>query len=83
MAAASAGSIFGDSLWLRVYGSASGVGLDLRESIANAGMCDSFRIVQLSGKLGGEWKYCKVSRKELEVRRGKVFVFLLLARECP
>jgi len=48
-------------------------GLCVRESIANAGMRDSFRIVQLSGKPGekpGEKrKHCKASVKELEVRR--------------
>jgi len=33
--------VFGDSLWLQVYVSASGVCLDIRESIANARMHDS------------------------------------------
>jgi len=50
-----------------------GVCLDVRESIANAGMRDSFGIMQLSGKPGEKWK---VSRKELEARRRKVLVFL-------
>ena len=51
-----------DSLWLRVYGSAS----DVRESITNAGMRYSFGIVQLSGNPGEKREHCKVSRKELE-----------------
>jgi len=76
------GFVFGDSLWLWVYGSASGVRLGVWESIANVGMRDSFGIVQLAGKSGEKRKYCKVSRKELEAGGGKVFVFLLLAREC-
>ena len=48
--------------------------LDIRESIANAGMRDSFRIVQLSGKPREKWKHCKVSVKELEPGGRKVFV---------
>jgi len=36
------------------------------ESIANAGMRDSFGIVQLSGKPGEKRKHCKVSVKNLE-----------------
>jgi len=40
--------------------------LDVRESIANAGMCDSFGIVQLSGKPGEMRKHCEVSIIELE-----------------
>jgi len=43
-------------------------GLYVRGSIANAGMRDSFGIVQLSGKPGEKRKYCKISRKELEAR---------------
>ena len=43
--------------------------LDVRESIANAGMRNSFRIVQLSGKPGEKRKYYKVNRKELEAWR--------------
>ena len=39
------------------------------ESIANAGMPDSFVIVQLSGKLGENQKRCEASVKELEARR--------------
>jgi len=56
--------------------------LDVRESIANAGIGDSFGIVQLSGKLGEKRKHCKVSVKEPEPGGRKVFVFLLLALEC-
>ena len=44
-------------------------GLYVRESIANAGMRDSFGIVQLWGKPGEKRKYCKISRKEPEARR--------------
>jgi len=44
-------------------------GLYVRERIANAGMRDSFGIAQLSGKPGEKRKYCRISRKELEVRR--------------
>jgi len=47
---------------------ASGMGLDIRESIAN-----SFRIVQLSGKPGEKRKHCKVSRK---ARRRESVCFL-------
>jgi len=47
----------------------SGIGLYVRESIASAGMRDSFGIVQLSGKPGEKRKYCKISRKELEALR--------------
>ena len=59
-------------------------GLYVRESIANAGMRGSFGIAQLSGKPGEKRKHCKASVKELEARRrrGKVFVFLLVSREC-
>jgi len=38
-------------------------------SILNAGMCDSFGTVQLSGKPGEKRKHCKVSWKRLEARR--------------
>jgi len=75
---------FGDVLriqawvWLRVYSSALGVWF-VRENIANAGMRDSFGMVQLSGKPGerpGERrKYCKVNRKELEARRWESVYF--------
>ena len=54
------------------------------ESVADAGMRDSFGIVRLSGNAGNlKRKYCKVSRNELESRREgvKMFVFLLLAQE--
>ena len=44
-------------------------GLYVRESIANAGMRDSFGIAQLSGKLREKREYCKINRKELEARR--------------
>jgi len=50
--------------------------LDVWESIANAGIRDSFGIEQLSGKLGEKRKHCKVSVKTLEVGgcRSGVFV---------
>ena len=54
------GFVFGDSLWLRAYG------LDVRESIVNAGMRDS---------LGEKWKHCKVSWKGLEAQRRKSVCF--------
>jgi len=60
------GFVLGDLFWLGVYVSGSGVCWDVRESIANAGMHDSFRIVQLSGKPGEKRKHCKVGVKELE-----------------
>jgi len=44
------------------------------ESIANAGIRDSFGIVQLSGKTGEKRKHCKVSRKELEARRWECYI---------
>jgi len=47
-------------------------GLYVRESIANAGIRDSFGIVQLSGKPGEKRKYCEISRKELEARRWEI-----------
>jgi len=76
--------VSGDSLWLRVWfgfghlvwlqasGLASGVFV---ESIVNAGLSNSFGIVQLSGKPGEKRKYCKVSRKELEARRRESICF--------
>jgi len=51
-------------------------GLYVRESIANAGMRDSFGILQLSGKSEEKRKYCKISRKELEARRWESVCFL-------
>jgi len=60
---------FGFRYTVRVWAS----GLYVRGSIANAGMRDSFGIVQLSGKPGerpGEKrKHCEASVKELEARR--------------
>jgi len=50
-------------------------GLHVRESIVNAGMRDSFGIVQLSEKPGEKRKYCKISRKELEARRWESVCF--------
>jgi len=50
--------------------------LNVRETIANVGMRDSFGIVQLSGEPGEKRKYCSISRKELEARSWEVFVFL-------
>jgi len=44
-------------------------GLYVRESIANAGMRDSFGIVQLSGKPGENRKHCKASVRGQEARR--------------
>jgi len=73
--------VFGDVLRIQVWvclrrlALASGirfwlwaVDLYVRESIANAGMRDSFGILQLSGKPEEKRKYCKISRKELEAR---------------
>jgi len=54
---------------LRGLALASGVCLDVWESIANAGMSGSFGIVRFSGKPGEKEKHCKASRKG-----GKVFV---------
>jgi len=58
-------------LWLRLWA----FGLYVRESIANAGMRDSFGIVQLSGKPGEKRKHCKISRTELEARRWESVCF--------
>jgi len=63
------GFVSGDSLWLRVYISASGVFLDFRESIAKAGMRDSFGIMQLLGMLRELRKYSEVRLKGLEAQR--------------
>jgi len=41
-------------------------GLCVRESIANAGMRDSFGIVQLSGKPGEKRKHCKANVRGLQ-----------------
>ena len=54
---------FGYAVWLWAFG------LYVRESIANAGMLNSFGIVQLEEKPGEKRKYCKISRKEPEARR--------------
>jgi len=59
-------------MWLRICAEDPGIwtrlwaiGLYVRESIANAGMRDRFRIVQLSGKpgekLGEKRKHCEAS----------------------
>ena len=69
----------GGSLWLLVYGSAPGVCLGIRESIANAGMRNSFGVVQLSGKLGEKRKYCRVGQKELEDQRRESVCFPLVS----
>jgi len=61
---------FGYTVWLWA------LGLYVRESIANAGMRDSFGIVQLSGKPGEKGKYCKISRKALEAQRWQSVCFL-------
>jgi len=50
-------------------------GLCVQESIANAGMRDSFGIVQLPGKPGEKRKYYKISRKEPEARRWESVCF--------
>ena len=52
-------------------------GLYVRESIANAGMRDSFGIVQLSGKPGEKQKHCKASVRGLEARRWEKCLFSL------
>ena len=51
---------------IRAYVSASGVFV---ESISNAEMRDSFRIVLLGEKPGEKRKYSKASVRELEARR--------------
>ena len=63
-------------MWLRICAEDPGIGLRLwafdlyvRESIANAGMRNSFGIVQLSGKPGERRKHCKTSVGGLEARR--------------
>ena len=43
----------------------------------NAGMRDSFGIVQLLGKPGGKRKHCKASVKELEARGWESVCFSL------
>jgi len=70
------GFVFGESSWLRACVSASGLCLDVRESFENAGMRDSFRIVQLSGKPGEDRGHCRVIRKELEARRRESVSFV-------
>ena len=65
---------FGHTVRLRVFG------LYVRESNANAGMRDSFGIVQLSGKPGEKRKYCKISWGAGSL--DKVFVFLLVSRSA-
>jgi len=67
---------FGYTVWLWAFG------LYVRGSIANAGMRDSFGIIQLSGKPGEKRKHCKTSVRGLEAGGGKVFVFLLVSRKC-
>ena len=42
---------------------------DARESTANAGMCNSFWILQLLGKSVEKPQYCRVSMKRLEAWR--------------
>ena len=68
------------TVWLWAFG------LYVRETIANAGMRDSFGIVKLSGKPGerpGETrKHCNTSVRGLEAGGGKVFVFFLVTRKC-
>jgi len=70
-------------IWLRLWV----FGLHVRESIANAGMRDSFGIVQLSGKpgekLGEKRKYCRATvRGAGSPEVGIVFVCLSISREC-
>ena len=50
----------------------------------NAGMRDSFGIVQLSGKPREKWEYHTVRSggKSWKPKGGKVFVFLLVSQEC-
>ena len=57
-------------LWLGAFGSY------VQETIANAGMRDSFGMVRLSGRPGEKQKYYKISRKELEARRWESVCFL-------
>ena len=69
-------------MWLRICAEDSGIclrlwafGLYVRESIANAGMLDSFGIVQLLGKPGEKGKHCRASVKELKARRWEKCLF--------
>ena len=52
-------------------------GLCVRESFADAGVHNSFEIVELSRKPGEKRKYCKMSQKELEARRWESVCFPL------
>jgi len=70
---------FGNALRIRAYVSASGMFV---EGISNAGMRDSYGIMQLSGKPGEKRKHSKASMRELEARQQwKSLFFLLSARE--
>jgi len=53
--------------------------LDVRESIVNAAMRDSFGIVQLLGKPREKRKHCEVRRKELKAWRRKSVCFPLVS----
>jgi len=56
--------------------------LGVRESIAHAGMGDSFGTVQLPGKSGESGSTVRLAGKGWKPNGGKVFVFLLVRREC-
>jgi len=49
--------------------------LDVRTSAVNEGMCDSFGVVQFSGKPGERRKHSKASVKGLEARRQESVCF--------
>jgi len=72
--------VIGDLLGLRVYFSAAGVCLDVRESIGNTGRSDIFGIVQLSGKPGEKLNYWKIGWKELEAQRREGICFFCQPR---
>ena len=56
--------------------------MGVRESIANAGMCDSLGIAHLSGKLRESGSILRLMGKSWNPGGEKVFIFLELAREC-
>jgi len=66
--------------WLRIYGSTLDICLDIWACIANAGIHDSFGIVQLLLTMREKRKYCKVSRKWVETRRWESVCFPLVSQ---
>jgi len=56
--------------------------LNVRKSIAKAGMRDGFGILQLSEKLGEKQKHCEVSAKRLGAQREERVCFPFVSRVC-